>query len=237
VFGKLLASRFMFVDNNPVSVADAFINLVWHTDASPAISIWYMFIVFLATLITPLLFWLGRGNSLVPLAAAAALFYFGLPHYVFADRFAEYFLFFVLGGMAADSGERWLQFVDRSHWLATGLLAISIGWLFWLDSFSPHWSHLLCGSIALPALHGLVRSRWMEHSRILAFLGSYSFVIYLLNTPVMGLEKGILLKWLSWDGPGFLVQALLMLIGGLVVPVLIKKFVFSRWRYLDRLTD
>src|ERR1035437_2928195 len=70
VSGKLLASHFMYVDNSPDNAANAFINLLWNTDASPAISIWYMFIIFLAALVTPVFFWLGRGSSLAPLIVA-----------------------------------------------------------------------------------------------------------------------------------------------------------------------
>lgn len=237
VFGKLIASRFMYVDNGPRDIAEGFINLVWNTDASPAVSIWYMFIVFICTLLTPVLFWLGRDNSLVPLAVAVGLFFSGLPHYIFGDRLAEFFLFFILGGMAADLGDKWLRFIDQSRWLLTILLVLAIVYFFSLGTFSPHWSHLVCGIASLPALHGLVRSRIFEKSRFLAALGNYSFVIYLLNTPVMGVEKGLLLKWIPWDGPGFLLHATAMLAGGLYIPVLVKRALFRHWPYIDRLTN
>jgi peptidoglycan/LPS O-acetylase OafA/YrhL len=77
----------------------------------------------------------------------------------------------------------------------------------------------------------------LANSKILLLLGSYSFVIYLLNTPAIGLAKGILIKWVPWDGPTFVIHALVLLVSGIVVPVLIKRWIFKRWRYLDRLTD
>ncbi len=237
VVGKMLASRFMYVDNNPPNLEVAFVNLVWNTDASPAISIWYMFIVFLATLLTPVLLRLTGGNTYLVLIFSAALFFVGLPHYIFGDRFSEYYIFFIIGGLAADFGEKWNTFVDRSYLLAIGILAAILLYLFSLEAFSPHWSHLVCGIVAIPALHGLVRSRALRDSKTLAYLGTYSFVIYLLNTPVMGVIKGVLLSRTGWDGPGFLVVATAMLIGGLLVPIAIKKLVFARVRYLDRLTD
>jgi len=237
VFGKLIASHYMYVDNSPRTFEEAVVGLVWKTDSSPAISIWYMFVIFVATIITPPLIWLGRGGYLLLLATASALFLLGLPHRLFADRFAEYFIFFVLGGIAADSGERWLALIDRYYLLALGMLALAIGGLFAIGSFSPHWSHLLCGCLSLAALHGLVRHRAFSHSRVLLFLGTYSFVIYLLNTPAIGISKGILIKCIPWDGPGFLLFALVMLPCGILVPVLVKRLVFAKWRYLDRLTD
>ena len=237
VVGKLIASHFMYVDNNPANLKTAFINLVWNTDASPAISIWYMFVVFLATLLTPILFWLSRGNAYLILAFSLALFLIGLPHYVFADRFAEYYFFFVLGGVAADLGEGWSKFVDKNYLMASCLLLAIILYLFSLDAFSPHWSHLLCGIVAIPALHGLVRSGMLRNSKAHAYLGAFSFIIYLLNTPAMGVIKGVLLKWLEWDGRGFIVIATAMLLGGLLIPIAIKKLIFSRMSYIDRLTD
>jgi hypothetical protein len=33
------------------------------------------------------------------------------------------------------------------------------------------------------------------------------------------------------------IHAVVLLVSGIVVPVLIKRWIFKRWRYLDRLTD
>lgn len=235
--GKLLAAQFMYVDNRPYLNWESVLNLVWNTDNSPAISIWYMYVIFLAAVVTPVLVWLARGSRLLALAASAVLFLVGMPHQLFMDRFAEFYLFFMLGALAVDAGEGWTSFVDRYRWVTLSALGGALLVLFSFQSFSPHWSHLLCGTLSLAALHGLVRWTPLANSKLLLFLGTYSFVIYLLNTPAIGLAKGVLIKWVPWDGPTFVIHAVVLLVSGIVVPVLIKRWIFKRWRYLDRLTD
>ena len=236
-FGKILAARFMYVDNRPSLDWTSVMNLVWNTDGSPAISIWYMYVIFVASVLTPILVWLARGSILPVFVFSAFLFLVGLPHHAFMDRFAEFYIFFILGGLASGAGERWLAFVDRYGWACLLALLGVLVYLFALPSFSPHWSHILCGALSLPALHGLVRWRHINGARILVFLGVYSFVIYLLNTPAIGVAKGLLIHWVSWDGPGFIVHFVVLMSCGLLVPVFIKQFAFRRWPYLDRLTD
>jgi fucose 4-O-acetylase-like acetyltransferase len=236
VTGKLIASRFVYVDNLPAGPLSALVDLVWNTDASPAISIWYMFVIFVAAVVTPLLLHLARGRLWLVLLAALALFALGLPHRMFADRFAGFYVFFVMGGLAAESGDRWLERIDRHTFLACALLIISILAEFWQGNFDPHWSHMICGVFAIPALHGLVRRAPLSRSRTLLVLGTYSFVIYLLNTPSIGIAKGILLKFVPWDGAGFPVHALVLLLAGLVLPVIIKRYLLRYVPVLDRIT-
>jgi fucose 4-O-acetylase-like acetyltransferase len=235
--GKLVAAQFMYVDNRPSLNLESVLNLVWNTDNSPAISIWYMYVIFLAAVVTPVLVWLARGSRLLALAVSLALFLIGMPHHLFMDRFAEYYLFFMMGALAADAGEAWTSFIDRYRWVTLAALGIVLLVLFSQPSFDPHWSHLLCGTLSLAALHGLVRWEKIAHSSVLLYLGIYSFVIYLLNTPAIGLAKGLLIKWVPWDGPTFIVHAILLLASGIFIPVLIKRLLFRKWRYLDRLTD
>ena len=235
--GKLAAAQFMYVDNRPSLDWDSVLNLVWNTDNSPAISIWYMYVIFIASVLTPVLVWLARGSRLLALALSALLFLVGMPHHLFMDRFAEFYVFFVLGGLASDAGDRWLSLMDRYRWAWLLALVAVIIWLFTLPSFDPHWSHILCGALSLPALHGLVRWGRVDGARVLVYLGTFSFVIYLLNTPAIGLAKGVLIHWVPWDGPGFLVHFVVLLACGLIVPVLVKQILFRRWPYLDRLTD
>jgi len=50
VLGKILAVRYMFVDNAPASLASGLADLLWRTGASPASSIWYLFVLFTVSL-------------------------------------------------------------------------------------------------------------------------------------------------------------------------------------------
>lgn len=46
VGGKIVAGFFVFVDNRPASLVTGLENLFWHTADSPALSIWYLFVLF-----------------------------------------------------------------------------------------------------------------------------------------------------------------------------------------------
>ncbi len=93
------------------------------------------------------------------------------------------------------------------------------------------------GMLAMPALHGLLRRSGATSPRVFLVLGRYSFMIYLFNTIFIGLAKGILLHFWSWDGPHFLPFAMVLMTAGILGPVMLKQAVFRHVSALDRLTD
>jgi fucose 4-O-acetylase-like acetyltransferase len=237
VLGKLLAARFLYVDHAPQSLGRAIVDLLWNTDDSPAISIWYMFVLLVYCIITPLLLKLLRANLWLLLLMALGLYFIGLPHRMFGDRVAGFYVFFVLGCLAAEAGQSWLDRVDRICIGAlVALVAAAIAAAIWQDVFTSQWARLVCGALSMPALHGLVRRLPLARSQLLVTLGGYSFAIYLLNTPCIGLTKSILLKIMPWDGLNFLVFAPLLMLAGVAGPVLLKRHVLRRVPVLDRVT-
>ena len=95
----------------------------------------------------------------------------------------------------------------------------------------------LSSLLALPALHGLVRARAINTSKSLLWLGSFAFVIYLVNTLSIGLTKAVLLKFGSWDGTNFLLFFPLLIAAGLLGPIALKTVLLRGVRFLDRLTN
>ena len=240
VAGKLAASRYVYVDNLPGSASQALLGLVWDTDASPALSVWYILVLFVFCALTPVLIWIGRGRVYLLAAVAALLYVLPVPHVMYLDRIAHFAVFFVLGGLAAEAGERWLRAVDRSLWwtLPAMLVLVTAGVaLLNFKGWVTDPRLLVCGVISMPALHGLARLRSFEQSRLLATAGAYTFIIYLLNTPFIGLAKGLLMKVLAWDAAGFWIYAPLLMAAGTVGPILTKRLLLRRVRVLDRMTD
>jgi fucose 4-O-acetylase-like acetyltransferase len=238
IVGKLAAAQFIHVDNTPVSLPRALIGMIWDTDNSPAISVWYIFVVFVLTILTPAMFWFTRGRLAPLLLLAAVVYLLPIPHVMYLDRVARFLLFFSLGGAAATMGNRWLEYVDRFYLAALAVLAIFlVVVLLEFDAISDRMRLFMCGVASMPALHGLVRRSGLSHSGALLTLGAMSFVIYLLNTPFIGLVKGILLKFMSWDGVNFLVFLPLMMVAGTLGPILLKRYLFGRVPAIDRITD
>jgi fucose 4-O-acetylase-like acetyltransferase len=240
VAGKWAASRFLYVDNVPSSGSQALLGLVWDTDSSPATSVWYILVLFVLCVVTPVLIWAGRGRLYLLTAVAAVLYLVPAPHVMYLDRIAHFTVFFVLGGLAAEAGERWMRAVDRSLWWtlpALVVLVVAGVWLLPFNGWQMSAKLFVCGVISMPALHGLARLRPLARSRILLTAGTYTFVIYLLNTPFIGLAKGLLMKLLAWDGAGFLVYAPVLMVAGTLGPILTKRLLLQRVRFLDRMTD
>ena len=240
--GKLIAARLVPVDNLPPDFWRGLRALLWDTGASPATSVWYLGVLFVYSLATPLLVRSGPPLWVI----ALGLFALPAPPVLYADRICAYFVFFVAGGMAADAGPRWLHAIDRWRWLAAAcfaalLAAVAAGCFpvdFSAGTRSGGYKALMLAAslLAIPAIHGLVRAAPLVGSRVLLWLGGASFAIYLLNTVCIGLAKGLLLRVVSWDGANFLPFAAALMVAGTVGPVLIRALVLRRARLLERLT-
>lgn len=237
VFGKFLTQQFLYVDNHAASLGAALANLVWHTADSPAGCIWYLFVLFLLTLLAPVLLWANFGGLYYLLIAGFILYCLPLPAYLYLDQFGKYGIFFCIGAFAASRDERWTAFVDR-RWRPLLLLFLCL--LALIAGFGKNWpvrpELFLVGILSLPALHGLVRHSSIPSAAMLLWLGENSFVIYLFNTIFIGIAKALLLRITDWNGSHFLLFALVMLLSGIFGPILLRQMLFKRVEILDRYT-
>ena len=239
LIGKLGASRFLFVDHVPPSLAAGLDGLFWHTAASPALSVWYLFVLFTLSITT--LWLLDARRERLPwlLAASLLLCWLPVPAYAYADRVFTYAPFFLMGAAAGFAEPRWNQWMDR-FWLlmlATLLAALACV-VFWGQGEEQKVIMLPLGALSMPALHGAIRR--IQPGRLYAallFFGRYSFIIYLGNTICIGLTKGVMLRYLSWNGEHFLLFAPVLLVAGLFGPIALKRYGLARLPVLNQLTD
>jgi fucose 4-O-acetylase-like acetyltransferase len=238
VAGKCLAARMMFVDNVPRGVFTGLASLVWHTADSPALSVWYLFVLFMVSIAAPVLVWADAGRLRVLLGAACLLYVLPLPAYLYLDHIGRYALFFALGVAAAVADDPWMHFVDRT-WRLLGV-AFTVA-LAAIAVFGASWplapELLFIGGLSMPVLHGLVRNSAVFSSPVFLFLGRYCFMIYLFNTIFIGLAKGVVLHAASWDGANFLPVAMTLMLAGTLGPVALKRLVLRRSKILDRFTN
>lgn len=238
VLGKILFRRVMAVDNPPDGLGGGLLDLVWHTAQSPALSIWYLFVLFVVSLGG--MCWLGgeKKRWVWLLGFCALLYVLPLPAYMYLDRVGTYAVFFALGAGAGFLGARWDGFMDR-HW--PWLMVLFLVCLAGIVGFGAGWPEKLIllpvGVLSMPAIHGWLRFWAASSPRVLLFLGRYSFMIYLFNTLFIGLTKGVLLHFFTWDGAVFLPFAMTLMVAGTFGPVGLKRAMFRRISVLDRLTD
>jgi fucose 4-O-acetylase-like acetyltransferase len=252
LMAKLVAAHVMHVDNVPQSLSGGLDSLFLHTARSPAMSVWYIGVLFVYVVATPLLLRLPRIGRLPPegllLLIAIGLYVIQAPAILYMDRVCRFFIFFVVGGLAARAGASWWAVLDRWHLPALlALLALLIfvaggGTQFnWGGDAADHFPYkgfmLAAGLLSMVALHGLSRSVAVARWGWLVFVGNMCFAIYLLNTICLGLSKGILLKFLHWDAHDFPVIAAVMFMAGVLGPIAIKRYVLRYIPALDRITD
>lgn len=219
VAGKYFSQFFLYVDDPPPGLLTGIAELVVNTKNSPALSIWYVYVLFLYSAAMPLLWRLGLRWPWA-LLLGALLFAIPTGDFLYLDRAAGYFLFFAIGGWVASRP-------DIEAWFSRALP-------FWLLLFGvtllSEWSGLptqarllLCGIAAIPALHGLVQARFFERDRILLALGFYAFSIYLLNTIVIGLVKAGYLRLAPFHDGWATFALVLFFAAGTLVPILIRR--------------
>jgi len=180
-----------------------------------------------------------KDDTLPLLAFAAVLYFCPIPHVLYLNRVAGFYVFFMVGGLCSEHERSWLAWIDRHVFLLLAVFTLVVV-TFALPTFQAlTWQEktLIAGILSMPALHAWVRRPLLLESAALLRLGIFSFVIYLLNTPCIGLVKGVLLKWMPWDGVNFLVYAPLLMLAGTYGPIAIKHCLLRPLPLIDRITD
>ena len=211
--GKIVASRFLVVDNLPGASA-AWALLVEPT-ASGATFLWFIYVLSIYLALVPAFFQLaGRRPALLLLLGIALNFAGPWPPYFMLDAVVEYLPFFAAGMLLWMHRGQWMG-MERGALLAATLVFVA---LLALAQFQPVPKWLVGAASVLPALGWTDRLRgpWRER---LAVLGRASLAIYLMNTIAIGVAKGLMLKLMPWDGANFLLFFPLLAVSGLAVPL------------------
>ena len=226
---KVGAQNLLHVDN-PVSGLNDLINILLYPTESISAFLWYIYILFLfctaglafiSLIKKPFLLMIGIGIALLFVPQTAFL---GMNH------FCKYFLFFSLGGLAIQQWAAYSIIVDRTWKLATVLFIFLL-----VSSSYKGYGWIFIALISLIALHGLCK-QGLPLKNLLTVIGRMSFPIYLMNTLCIGFVKAVMLKFISWDGLNFFFFAPILTLAGLWGPLLVKKHIIRRVKWLDKIT-
>lgn len=222
VGGKLIAARFIHVDNQPTNFLEGITTLVLYPMQSASSFLWYIQLLSLYFMVVPWLLqmsqrWSAWGILLIGLVLNAFT-WSNLFNFV---GFVEYLPFFAVGILL---GQHWIKLQSR-------VLAPQ-AWIFWVFPFAcvlvfslfifplPKW---LVGTLSVPFVLCTSQSVAGRAEKWLSMLGKQTLVIYLLNTIFIGLTKAILLPLIPWREHYFLIFFILLGAAGLYLPILTKR--------------
>jgi len=227
--GKLTMGRVIHVDNGVESWVSYF-EVITNPLGSYCAYLWYIYVLFLFCVLTPFAYFITRGRIEYFLPFCLALHFVDLPNWFALSSLGEYAFVFCLGCLAGDHYDRYSGLVSKYGALfVTPFIVIAF--------FAVPWGvpKLLLGLLSIPACHAMVQMPAADRWAVLRTLGAYTFPIYLMNTLCIGVTKGVCLKLTSWDGINFLWFAPLLLVAGILGPILIKQYVFSRSKWLNHI--
>lgn len=251
VFGaKLYAQRTGLHVDNPVTAEDA-LNIFIRPLETGSQFLWYIYVLFLYYATVPLLARIVNYRIIILLPFAFALYFVpastrgsgvetaGVSLFAI-NRFLEYLSFFLLGAYVSTRYQEYVRLLDKVRWIVIALFVAASCIYLYLEialAIEHPIPKVVMGLISIPALHALVRTAAASRMGFLAFLGGYTFSIYLMNTLAIGGTKAVLLKALgTWEGANFYIFLPALLLAGIYIPVLIKVYVFKRIPPLDKIT-
>ncbi|NOU13658.1 MAG: acyltransferase, partial [Methylococcaceae bacterium] len=214
-FGKIFFSRYMHVDNLHPELSEDAYKLLLIPSQSAAGSLWFIYVLMEMYVVFPILLML-RFKAIYLVLIGVALHFIHMPPIFMLDRLFEYFLFFSLGISVIRYHKNYINFIDKYFLPIFIIFLLSF---FIIQYSSDSISKLIIGTISLPALHGLMRKRIFSILNIWDIYGKYTYSIYLMNTIAIGLIKGVILLFISWNGIYFLFIAPLLLFSGLYIPI------------------
>ena len=239
LLGKFISSRFISVAEVDENLITGIVNLLIDPSSSAAGSLWYIYVLFEYYMIFPLLFILFRKNIYVITFLMLVLFliqaFYPVTQLFLIQRFMQHAFFFGLGFIFVDNYEViTIIFKKYSVLFIILFLASFISREFIEGDFN----RLVISIFSIPAVYCIVNF-FMGGKKIekyLLILAEYTFSIYLFNTIFIGLTKGVMFKFISWDGPNLLLFIPVLLFTGIIFSIWLQKYVLARSEYLNKIS-
>ena len=237
--GKLGAASFMKVDNAPQDTWYALLTIFTDPAASSAGSLWYVYVLLQLTIVFAIYRFIWRQNLTYIVIFSAAIHLVQsqtiVPSFLGIRLFCEYAWYFAIGAVIAKHYVAVSQYVVTWRILFFSLFFLSFATIPITTAWQSKW---IIGMTAIPAIYAFVGSvKSKQVNAILLVLGGYTLCIYLMNTIMIGLTKGLMLKLLPWDYSNFLIYFVALTSAGLIGPIIFYRTVLQHVPYLNRVTN
>ena len=194
--------------------------------------LWFVYTLFVIFLLFPLLRSMVR-NELLLFGVTVLLSFLPWPHVFCLDLAFQYLPFFAAGCLLHK-----MSFLEDVHPTTGIILPLCLYVVFFavrthVSSFAPASQAVsialgVTGSLVCIAVAGLMAGKARFPVETVAALGLYSSGIYLLHTIFMGAAKVSLTQVMHLGTPEFAVIALVMIFAGLVLPMVMEKYLIRR---------
>lgn len=232
IIGKFIIAPILYVDNPIKDFKSALLSLIWDTSKSNTIFIWYIFILFVFSIVSLFLYRFLKGKMLPIFLFSLIICFIPMPEYLYLNFFGLYYVFFILGGFAYLYKDNYFKLIESNKLLFFSAF-LAIFSIFYKNiptnfNFDFRIISFFIGIASIPFLHSVARIPKIQSSSILQILGKYTFPIYLFNVPIIGATKGVLLHFFNWNGTNFLIYLPILLLSGIIIPIILSKYFFSK---------
>jgi fucose 4-O-acetylase-like acetyltransferase len=226
IFAKEAAKSLMQVDDAPDQLWTGLSSLFIHTNNSPALSIWYVFVLFCYCVFSFSVKGYKRNRLPTVFILSIVLYCTNIGDFFYANRIFSYYVFFVIGMLISSRYDLFRKYLENNFKLyltAFALMSICLILLYrskliFVNDMN-RITMMFASFSAIPFLHSMsmvVRDRGRD---LLRFFGKNSFAIYLMNTIAIGVFKAIYVRFFFEMNSVFLLYAVSATAAGLLFPI------------------
>jgi fucose 4-O-acetylase-like acetyltransferase len=239
IFGAvILASKFFlinhfFIDNPPINLFSGFCDLILKPTKSSASYLWYIYVLYELYLFLPILMRISNNKLFYIIFVLLIVRGINLTDYFAVNYFFKNLPFFILGLSISRNYHKYTEIIDR-YKLAFIFLFITS--LILTTDRTLNKLDIIVSLLSIPSIHGIVRIKLINNLLSLSLLGKYSYSIYLLNTLCIGLIKAICIIIVGYANYNFSATSPILFIFGLLFPIIVKKNIFTKNRFMNSIT-
>lgn len=219
---KLLLQDHSFIYNHVTGYEDIY-NIILRPAQGPAGFLWYIYVLFEFYVIMPLL--LTFTGRLFPLLLIPSIFLyfisFSMISILQVDLFCRYIPFFIIGVLWAQHRVRVEMLLRKWGLYFAILFTIGLLYVLFTNMTKSYIAFILLGSISIPSVVWLSIMPPFRDADFLSLWGRNVFVIYLLNTSVIGILRNLLYTYFGENGFAFIVASPLMVTAAIYFPIYI----------------
>lgn len=168
---------------------------------------------------------LSNKRLLVLLALSLIMHFNKVPDILYLNRVLYFFLFFVLGMLAARNYDAFANILKRFGLICVIAFLIGCVNVVSMNRISGE-TKLVTGLLSLPALHYVALTLTGPVAKMFEWIGGYSFPIYLINTLTIGGFKAFYIILMSSMTTLFPIYMLGAMVFGLLLPIGLYKVTY-----------